>query len=286
MISSAPLVSVLMTSYCREKYIANAIESVLASTYVNFELIIVDDGSTDKTLEIAKDYAAKDKRVKVFINEKNLGDYPNRNKAASLANGKYLKYIDSDDYIYPHGLQVLVSMMEAYPEAGWGLCSLIQDIRQPFPLLLSPKEAYEYNYRGPGLFHKAPLSSIIRKDIFDQIGGFSEIRMVGDFDMWHKLAQKHPVLLMPDGIVWYREHNEQEINSRKKFAVTYSDVKFKYLLSPDCPLEKQEIVEILSAAKTVLVKQIIFYSLRLKYDIVKEHILLLKNHIKNSQAKR
>ncbi|MGN6475677.1 MAG: glycosyltransferase family 2 protein, partial [Flavipsychrobacter sp.] len=151
MTSNAPLVSVLMTSYCREKYIANAIESVLASTYVNFELIIVDDGSTDKTVEIAQSYAAKDKRIKFFVNEKNLGDYPNRNRAASLASGKYLKYVDSDDYIYPHGLQVLVSMMEANPEAGWGLCSLIQDIRQPFPLLLSPKEAYEYNYDGPGL---------------------------------------------------------------------------------------------------------------------------------------
>ncbi|OJW97635.1 MAG: hypothetical protein BGO70_07555 [Bacteroidetes bacterium 43-93] len=275
-----------MTSYCREKYIANAIESVLASTYVNFELVIVDDGSTDKTVEIAQSYAAKDKRIKFFVNEKNLGDYPNRNRAASLASGKYLKYVDSDDYIYPHGLQVLVSMMEANPDAGWGLCSLIQDIRQPFPLLLSPKEAYEYNYDGPGLFHKAPLSSIIRKDVFDRVGGFSKIRMVGDFDMWHRLAQKNPVLLMPDGIVWYREHDEQEVNSRKKFAVTYSDIKFKYLLSPDCPLERSEVVRILSGNKKATIKRIVFYALRLRYDVVKEHILLLLNHIKNSKGLR
>ena len=85
-----PLVSVLMTSYNRENYIAEAIESVLASTYKNFELIIVDDRSKDRTVEIARSYESKDDRVKVYINEKNLGDYPNRNKAASYAKGFYI----------------------------------------------------------------------------------------------------------------------------------------------------------------------------------------------------
>src|SRR5271156_3108445 len=104
-----------MTAYNREKYIAQAIDSILESTYKNFELIIVDDCSKDKTVEIAKGYAQKDSRVKVFINEKNLGDYPNRNKAASYANGKYLKYVDSDDVVYPTGLEVFVNSMEQFP---------------------------------------------------------------------------------------------------------------------------------------------------------------------------
>ncbi|MEO8414525.1 MAG: glycosyltransferase family 2 protein [Ginsengibacter sp.] len=91
-----PLVSVLMTAYNREKYIAPAIESVSASTYNNFELIIVYDGSSNNTVNIAKSFASIDHRVSVYVNEKNLGDYPNRNKAASYAKGKYLKYVDSD----------------------------------------------------------------------------------------------------------------------------------------------------------------------------------------------
>ena len=95
-----PLVSVLMTAYNREKYIEEAIGSVLASTYTYFELIIVDDCSKDKTVEIAKKYERMDERVKVYINETNLGDYPNRNKAASYASGEYLKYVDSDDLVY------------------------------------------------------------------------------------------------------------------------------------------------------------------------------------------
>src|ERR1700689_462412 len=127
-----PLVSILMTAFNREKYIAEAIESILQSTYKNFELIIVDDCSKDKTVEIAKSYAQKDSRIKVYVNEKNLGDYPNRNKAASYANGKYLKYVDSDDIIYPHCLDVMVGCMEKFSEAAFGLSS-VADIDKPYP---------------------------------------------------------------------------------------------------------------------------------------------------------
>jgi len=97
-----PLVSILMVTYNHEKFISEFIESILASTYQNWELIIVDDGSIDSTVEIAKSYEEKDKRINVYINETNLGDYPNRNKAASYANGKYLKYLDTDDLIHPY----------------------------------------------------------------------------------------------------------------------------------------------------------------------------------------
>ena len=108
------MVSVLMTAYNRQDYIAQAIDSVLASSYPDFELIIVDDGSKDDTLSIAKGYEKMDNRVKVYSNKKNLGDYNNRNKAASYAQGKYIKYLDSDDLMYPHCLQVMVYSMEQF----------------------------------------------------------------------------------------------------------------------------------------------------------------------------
>lgn len=237
-----PLVSVLMTSYNREKYIAQAMESVLASTYRNLELIVVDDRSTDGTVAIARDLAARDSRVRVYINEKNLGDYPNRNQAASHAAGVYLKYVDADDYIYPWGLELLVRMMENFPQAGWGLCSLDQYDPQPFPVMLNPREAYEYNYTRASLFHKAPLSSIIRRNVFEEAGGFTPQRMSGDYEMWHRLALKYPVLLMPHGIVWYRKHGEQEIKSYSQYIESYEKITLHYLTLPDCPLGK-ELVE-------------------------------------------
>ena len=239
-IMEQPLVSILMTSYNAEKYIGTAIESVLASTYTHLELIVVDDVSKDSTASIAESYQQKDKRVKVYRNESNLGDYPNRNKAASLAKGKYIKYVDGDDYLYPWGLDILVNCMEAHPEAGWGLCSLPQFIGQPFPFVLSPAEAYRYHYFGSGLFHKAPLSAIIKRSVFEEVGGFPPETMISDFRMWHRLARKYPVALISDGVVWYREHEGQQVKKQKKYRLLYEDVIVEALSDPACPLNKEE----------------------------------------------
>ena len=240
-IENKPCVSVLMTSYNREKYVGEAIESVLASTYKNFELIIVDDCSKDLTVQIARSYEVKDSRIKVYENKVNIGDYPNRNKAASYASGKYLKYVDADDYLYPNGLEIIVNRMEEYTEASVGLFSLPQNIQKPFPILLNSRGAYEYNFFGPGLFHKAPLSAIIRKDAFDKIGGFSLIRHAGDFDMWHKMAQKFNFLLIQDHVVWAREHDDQESKKHNiKVELNYSKIEKKYVLDENSPLTSIE----------------------------------------------
>src|ERR1035441_7047000 len=169
----SPLVSVLMTSYNREKYIAEAMESVLASTFQAFELIVVDDGSTDRSYEIALAYAKRDGRIRVYRNEKNLTDYHNRNRAAELAQGQYLKYLDSDDRIHPHGLEVMVDSMEKFPEAGLGLCQ--PDSQQgPYPIQLSPHEAYrEHFLLETGLLCYGPSFAIIRTAAFQAAGGFS-----------------------------------------------------------------------------------------------------------------
>lgn len=274
----SPLVSVLMTAYNRQKYIASAIDSVLASTLTDFELIITDDGSKDETLAIANKYALVDKRIKVFVNEKNLGDYPNRNKAASYARGKYLKYVDADDCLYPRGLQILVEMMEQFPEAGWGLCSLEQFVEKPFPFLLSPAEAYLYNYKGPGLFHKAPLSSIIKKEVFEAIGGFNPIRMAGDFDMWHRLAQSYPVVLMPHGIVWYREHGGQEVKHYRQYIKTYEVLKIRYLRDKDIPLNAETANELLKSEKGKVFKNLLYSLIKFKLSAVKDNFVRIAQY--------
>lgn len=238
-----PLISVLMTVYNREKYITEAIESVIASTYQNWELIIVDDQSKDNSVDIAKSYATKEDRIKVYINTQNLGDYPNRNQAASYAKGKYIKYVDADDMIYPHGLEQLVYYMEQFPEAGYGLCSLAQDKGRQFPFQLHPEQAYQRHYFEQQLFHKAPLSAILNRQVFEKAGKFSGKRMLGDYEMWHLLSQKYWVVLMPQGIVWYREHDEQEMSDHRSNPME----PFKYMLladdllaSNECPLNESE----------------------------------------------
>ncbi|ULQ52397.1 glycosyltransferase family 2 protein [Flavihumibacter fluvii] len=264
--NAPPLVSVLMTSYNREKYITNAIQSVLDSDFTDYELIIVDDISKDNTFAIAKEFEKVDSRVKVFQNAKNLGDYPNRNCAASYAKGKYLKYVDADDLIYPWGLGLLVKMMELFPNAGYGLCSLKQDDNRIYPFELSPSEAYKYNYKGSGIFNKAPLSSIILREAYLKVGGFREIRMAGDFDMWHRLSQIYPVVLMPQGIVWYRKHSEQEMNSHKNYVQVYEGLKIGYLKSDLCPLDKEFISQILKKNKRHIQRKLALDLIKLRWS--------------------
>lgn len=246
MTNNNPLVSVLMTVYNREKYIAEAIESVMASTYQNWELIIVDDQSKDGSVEIIRSYEAKDARIKFYINEKNLGDYPNRNKAASYAKGKYLKYVDADDLIYPHSLDYMINCMEDYPEADYGLFALKQHKTKSFPYLLNPYEAYRaYYLEKRDYFDRAPLSAIIKKEIFNSIEGFSGKQHLGDFELWNKLSQKVNLLILSHshGFVWYREHDDQQMNDNRNDPF----VPFKYLLlastflaDENCPLPNKE----------------------------------------------
>lgn len=258
--SKNPFVSVLMTSYNREKYIAAAIESVLASTFQDFELLIIDDGSKDKTLEIARSYQA-DSRVKVHLNPQNLGDYPNRNRAAELAKGKYLKYVDADDLIYPHGLEIMVESMEKFPQAGFGL-AVPQTNERPYPFCLSPHEAYKSHFFGAGVFGRAPLSAIIRSDAFQEMGGFSRVEGPrGDIEMWLRIGARYPVVLMVNGLVWWRAHDEQETQYRKN--VLAEDMSRSYLLvlkalrDSNCPLETKEREQAIHQRKRMHARRIL-----------------------------
>jgi glycosyltransferase involved in cell wall biosynthesis len=126
-----PLVSVLMTAYNREIFIKESVESVIHSTYKNIELIIVDDGSTDNTIDVVKALMLNDKRIKLFQNENNLGDYPNRNKAAVYAIGKYMLYVDSDDTIQPDAIEYCVKNLELHSTSDFSVIYPHQDVQSP-----------------------------------------------------------------------------------------------------------------------------------------------------------
>ena len=237
-----PLVSVLTTCYNREGYVAEAIESVLASSFADFELIIVDDGSKDHSVAIAKQYEKRDRRVKVYVNEKNLGDYANRNKAASFATGKYIKYLDSDDVMYNHCLQAMVYSMEKFPEAGFGL-SAKGDTNDPYPVCISPKQAYQEHFNGFGHFHRAPGSSIIKREAFEKIGGFTGERMIGDTELWFRLGRQFSLVKFPVDLYWARSHNNQESQSdyaKKLYEALQKKVLANSFAHKDCPLTEVE----------------------------------------------
>lgn len=231
-----------MTAYYRQQYISEAVQSVLESTYKNWELIIVDDASKDNTVAIAKSFAEKDNRIQLFINEKNLGDYPNRNKAASYAQGKYLKYLDSDDTIYPDALENMVNAMEQFSEAGWGLGSMFHAIAEP--KCLHHKEAFEFHYFNKPVFFASPGMAIIKRNTFEAVQGFGIKRMVSDFEMWHKLSAYSPLVLIPGNTVRIRSHSHQEVSDQKDFVIEYEKIKQQYISKPGSPFSNEQVQQI------------------------------------------
>ena len=266
-----PTVSVLVTVYNREAFLAACLDSVLASTWQDFEVVVVDDGSTDKSCDIAVVYSARDPRIRFHRNEKNLGDYPNRIRAAELAEGKYLKYVDSDDLIYRHSLAIMVEAMEANPEAALGLSHSQPEDDEPYPWLLSPEQTWRKQFLGRGCFGCGPSGAIFRRDAFFEVGGFRNWGVLSDIDLWHRLSARSPVLLLAPGLVWWRRHDQQEFTKddattvylEKGFAVTT-----QALTSPNCPLRDADARQALTRACQHHARTILAVALRQRKPIV------------------
>src|SRR5690606_25904165 len=111
-------VSLFIPVYNTELFIAQTIESVLAQTFTDYELIIVDDCSTDSSYEICKSYADRDPRIKLYRNEQNLGMMPNWNKGISLATGKYFMKLDADDLIHKEFVERSFRILEEKEHVG------------------------------------------------------------------------------------------------------------------------------------------------------------------------
>lgn len=215
-------VSVLMTSFNREDFIEQAIKSVLNSTFKDFELIIVDDASSDKTYEIASAYALKDKRIRLYKNDFNLGQFKNRNKAASFARGEYLMHVDSDDQVYLNGIELCINAMYSYPEAGFGIYFETENSQIK---CLQPEHAVRKHFFNKSFLTIGPGGTIIKKDLFDSIGGFPlEYSIAGDLYYNLSAAVSTKILLLPFQFLNYRIHEGQEINN--KFDYLWANYTF------------------------------------------------------------
>ena len=222
-----PLVSVLMTSYNREKYIAQAIESVLASIYKNIELIIVDDGSIDTTVQIIKNFTIKDSRIRFYINEKNLGDYSNRNRAASYANGDFMLYTDSDDELYEYTIQKYIAYLKYYPSLNFAIFSAAgeKEVGNNEPYIIDSKTAVIDHYFKKSSLLSGPGGIFVRKVFFEAIGKFPEkYGPANDMYFNVKAASFSDVLIIPFTPIFYRKHDNQESNNM--FSYIYNNYRY------------------------------------------------------------
>lgn len=236
--NSQPLVSILMTAYNRERYIGEAIQSVLDNSYPNFELLIVDDGSKDDTIAIARSFEVKDSRVKVYLNEKNLGDYPNRNKAVSLATGEYFIFVDSDDKLLPETIQRILASVAHDPSFNFAMY-WAHDKRT---FTMTGKEALTEHFFGQQFLYMGPGGTFIRRSFFNRIGGYP-VKYGPANDMYFNLKAccNTAIHLFPFEFIYYRIHDGQEINN--KFSYLYNNYNYMRdaLHELPIPFEKKQL---------------------------------------------
>jgi glycosyltransferase involved in cell wall biosynthesis len=277
-----PLVSVLMTAYNRERYIAEAIESVLSSTYKNFELVIVDDCSADETFEIAKKYEQKDTRVRVYRNKTNLGQFKNRNTAASFAKGEYIKYFDSDDVMNNNLLEITMQAMQSFPQASVGIeCRWPKIPAAKLPVLFSSREAYvNHFFKGNDFLHYGPSSSVIRKKLFGECNGYDEkVGILADTLLMLQLAAKSPVVgYKPDLFHWRRHDGQVTVEQDNYYEMFCQRHEINtIILNSEIPFTPGEAEIVKQNLKNIFIRNIFKYIWSIKNPIKLYNMIKIRN---------
>ena len=218
-----PLISVIMPCYNADEYVSDAINSVLEQTYGNVELIIIDDGSTDKSLEICEKYQASQNNVRVEA-QKNAGPYPARNLGLQVARGEFIAFLDADDYWSTDCLKELYDGI-VQNEADMAYCGW-QNIGEGGPGSTEPYIPPEYEkWDIVKSFLKScpwPIhAALVKRDIIERLNGFSERYFTSlDFDLWLRLTEvTQNIVRIPKVMAFYRWHGSGQISSVKSRQV-------------------------------------------------------------------
>lgn len=212
------LVSVLMPVYNGELYIREAINSILNQTYTNFELIIVNDASDDKTGEIIK--TLHDPRIRVFQNNQRLGLAANRNKSLSLATGDYIAILDADDISYKYRLELQVQFLNEH--AKYSVCGswavVIDGTGKKVAQWHFPQDAKSIAARFYIQFPLVHSSVMYRKSVVQKASLTYDAKFAPaeDYDFCFKLMKKHFAYILPRNLVKYRLHNTNSSLNIKK----------------------------------------------------------------------
>lgn len=204
-----PLVSVIIPTYNRAKQVCAAVDSVLAQTFTDFELIVVDDGSTDDTQAALKAYG---NRIQI-ITQVNRGVSAARNTGIQQAQGGLIAFLDSDDVWLPHKLTAQVRFFNANPMAMWQQTEemWLRNGKRVNPKKRHQKLAGRIFRESLELCLISPSAVMLRRELFDEFGFFDEtLPACEDYDLWLRILTKYPVYLDPNyGIVKHGGHQDQ-----------------------------------------------------------------------------
>lgn len=229
--STLPLVSVIIPAYNAETFIEKTLHSVLYQTYQNLEVLVVDDGSQDRTPEIIKSIAQQDKRV-VLWQQKNAGVAAARNLGIEKSQGEFIAPIDADDIWYPENIEKQVQcFLESEPSVGL-VYSWSVDIDQddvPTGIFRAAKIEGEVYFTLVGHnFIGNASSSMIRRDCFEQIGGYNcqfkeqDAQGCEDWDLYLRIADVYQFRVVPEFLVGYRKMTNSMSRDYTKMAKSHT----------------------------------------------------------------
>ena len=210
--------SVIIPLYNKAPYIAKAIESVLGQTYRDFEVIVIDDGSTDQSLEVAKTFENKSITI---VSQPNSGVSTARNNGVKLAKHPYICFLDADDWWHPTFLEEMKRLITDFPDAGiYGSGYYIVKNGQERIAPIGVPQGFERGiidycevYAKTLCMPLTSISVVIPKHIFDEERGFkSQLKFGEDFDLWIRIALKHKVILVNKPLAYYNQ--DVDVNNR------------------------------------------------------------------------
>jgi glycosyltransferase involved in cell wall biosynthesis len=209
---NTPLVSVIIPTYNRAWILEKAIDSVLAQDYKNFELIVVDDGSTDDTEKRIRKY---EKSLR-FIRQPNSGVSAARNKGISASTGTLVAFLDSDDYWYPEKLSAQVAFFTAHPDAQ--ICQTeeiwIRDGKRVNPKQKHKKPSGMIFIPSLALCLVSPSAVMMRKTLLSKVDAFDEsLPACEDYDLWLRVACRYPVHLIDKPLTVKTGGHEDQLSS-------------------------------------------------------------------------
>jgi glycosyltransferase involved in cell wall biosynthesis len=232
-----------MPVYNAEKYLQEAIDSIIAQSFRNFELIIIDDDSKDRTSSIIARYQKSDSRIQVYRQERQ-GLIKSLNIGCHLAKGKYIARMDADDISLPHRLEEQVKFMERNPNVGvlGSGVQLINDYGERSLILKLPEE---HSFIKWCLCFYCPIAHptvMMRKDVLQMIGGYSQdIIYAEDYDLWRRLSRVTYLSNLPIVLLYLRKHNANvstvHIAEQKMASVKVSQLMISEILGENVDME-------------------------------------------------
>lgn len=209
-LGTQPLVSIILPCYNGERFLRECIDSILAQTYNSFELMVVDDGSTDNTLNILR--KVDDKRVRILRNVKNEGIVSCLNKGINAAMGKYIARIDADDYMHRERLEKQVLYLEDEKNRNVAVVGshhyIINSMGKLVGLKQYPMENDEIKIKS---FFQNPFSHpsvMMRADVVKELKYLKKFKHTEDYDLWFRIFEKHKSANIPEFLTYYRIHDK------------------------------------------------------------------------------